>query len=173
MSAEQLEVFARYTGRATAPAAPFNECYLVCGRRAGKSAVLALLAVFIATFRDYSAYLAPGERGTLPIIASDRRQARTIFRYMRALLHEIPLLAQLIQRETSESFDLSNRVTLEIHTSNYRSVRGYTLIGGLIDELAFLRSDDSASPDTEVLAALRPGMSTFPGAMPHGAWWPR
>lgn len=165
MSAEQLEVFARCTGRATAPEAPFNEAYLVCGRRAGKSAVLALLAVFVATFRDYSPHLAPGERGTLPIIASDRRQARTIFRYMRALLHEIPLLAQLVQRETSESFDLSNRVTLEIHTSNYRSVRGYTLIGGLVDELAFLRSDDSASPDVEVLAALRPGMSTIPGAM--------
>src|SRR5262249_8992512 len=74
MSDAEFELFTRYTRRATAPAAPFSEAYLVCGRRAGKSAVLALLAVFIATFRDYSAYLAPGERGTLPIIASDRRQ---------------------------------------------------------------------------------------------------
>src|SRR5262249_11012037 len=79
MSEDQLGLSNHYTGRATAPAALFSEAYLVGGRRAGKSAVLALLAVFIATFRDYSAYLAPGERGTLPIIASDRRQARTIF----------------------------------------------------------------------------------------------
>jgi hypothetical protein len=35
----------------------------------------------------------------------------------------------------------------------------------LCDELAFWRSEDSASPDYEVLAAVRPGMATIPGAM--------
>jgi hypothetical protein len=61
MSADQLEVFRACTGRATAPASPFNEAYIVCGRRAGKSAMLALVAVYLATFRNYADCLAPGE----------------------------------------------------------------------------------------------------------------
>ena len=36
------------TGRAGLPVAPFGETWLVCGRRAGKSFVLALIAVFLA-----------------------------------------------------------------------------------------------------------------------------
>jgi type II secretory pathway component GspD/PulD (secretin) len=165
MSDAELDLFERHTGRATAPVVPFNEAYLVCGRRAGKSAVLALVAVYLATFKNYSPYLAPGERGTIAIIAADRKQARVIFRYLASLLRDIPMLAQLIERETAESFDLTNRVTIEVSTASYRTARGYTFIAILADELAFWRSDDSANPDTEVLAAVRPGMSTILGAI--------
>ena len=165
MTEEQLEVFACCTGRSTAPTAPFNEAYLVCGRRAGKSAMLALVAVYLATFKNYSPYLAPGERGTIAIISADRKQARVIFRYLASLLRDVPMLAQLIERETAESFDLTNRVTIEVSTASYRTARGYTFVAILADELAFWRSDDSANPDTEVLAAVRPGMGTIPGAM--------
>src|SRR6478672_9863237 len=75
------------------------------------------------------------------------------------------MLTRLIERETAEAFDLTNRVTIEVGTASYRTTRGYTFVAVLADELAFWRSDDSASPDYEVLAAVRPGMSTIPGAM--------
>ena len=43
---------------------------------------------------------------------------------------------------------------------------GYTLIGAVLDEVAFWRTDDgSANPDTEVVSALRPGMATVPDAL--------
>ena len=57
-------------------------------------------------FKDYAAYLAPGERATIMVIAADRRQARVIMRYVKALL-EIPALAELLEGETAESVDLS------------------------------------------------------------------
>jgi hypothetical protein len=97
--------------------------------------------------------------------ATRRKQARVIFRYLASLLRDISMLAQLIERETAESFDLTNRVTIEVSTASYRTARGYTFVAILADELAFWRSDDSANPDTEVLAAVRPGMGTIPGAM--------
>ena len=150
-----------------APGRAFQRGLLVCGRRAGKSAILALVAVYLATFKNYAPYLAPGERGTIAIIAADRKQARVIFRYLASLLRDIPMLAQLIERETAESFDLANRVTIEVSTASYRTARGYTFIAILADELAFWRSDDSANPDTEVLAAVRPGM----GTIPSGRMW--
>jgi hypothetical protein len=166
MSDEQLAVFKQCTGRTTAPTAAFTEAWLVCGRRGGKSSVLALVAVYLACFRDYREHLAPGEIATIRIMAADRAQARTIFRYVGALLRETPLLERLIERELAESFELSNRVSIEIGTASFKSVRGYSFAGVLCDEIAFWQSDEgSTNPDEEVLAALRPGLVTLPGAM--------
>lgn len=165
MTPDQLAIYRQCTGRTDVPTEPTTEAWLVIGRRGGKSFIMALVAVFLAVFRDYRQYLAPGERGTVLIIAADRKQARVVLRYISALLKEVPMLARLIERETAESFDLSNRVTIEVGTASYRTTRGYTFVAVLADELAFWRSEDSASPDYEVLAAVRPGMSTIPGAM--------
>ncbi len=99
------------------------------------------------------------------MIACDRKQARVMHRYARALLPRVPAIAGLVERDGDEEIDLNNGVTIEIQTANFRSVRGYTLIAALCDEIAFWRSDESANPDSEILAALRPAMSTIPGAM--------
>jgi len=165
MTDDQFDTFRQCTGRDAAPAAPATEGWLICGRRAGKSFVLALCAVFLATFKDYRPHLAPGERATVLVIACDRRQARVIFRYIRALLTEVPMLAHLIERETMDSFDLPRSVSIEVATASFRSTRGYTLAAALCDEIAFWPTDDAAEPDYEVLHALRPGMATIPGAV--------
>jgi len=163
---QQLEVYRGCTGRTHPPTGPISEAWLCCGRRAGKSFMLALCAVYLAVFRDYRQYLAPGERGTLMVIAVDRRQARTVLRYIRALLSEVPMLKRVIERETAESFDLTNFVTIEVHVASFRSTRGYTLIGALCDEIAYWpTSEDSSEPDREIVGALRPGMATIPNAL--------
>ncbi|HUZ74548.1 MAG TPA: hypothetical protein VMU87_16305 [Stellaceae bacterium] len=166
MDDAELALFRECTGLQEPPAGGVFEAWLVCGRRAGKSFILALVAVYLAVFRDWSAFLSPGEIGTIKIIATDRRQARTIFRYCRALIAEVSALAPMIVRETDDEIILSTAIVIEIQTASYRSVRGYTLIAILCDELAFWRtSGDSAVPDTEILAALRPAMATVKGAM--------
>jgi hypothetical protein len=165
LTAEQVETFKQCTGRSTPPTSPATEAWLVCGRRAGKSFVLSLCAVFLATFKDYGAYLAPGEAATIRVMAADRDQARVIFRYIRALLADVPMLKRMILRETAESFELTNRVVVEVGTASFRASRGYTYAAILADEVAFWRSEDSLNPDIEILRALRPGMTTIPGAM--------
>jgi hypothetical protein len=162
---EQLATYRQCTGRNDAPTQTASEAWLVIGRRGGKSFILALIAVFLACFHDYRQYLAPGERGTVFIIATDRKQARIILRYIQALLTRVPMLSRLIEREWAEGFDLANSVSVEVATASFRSVRGYTIVATLADELAFWSSEDSANPDTEVLAALRPAMATIPAAM--------
>jgi hypothetical protein len=61
---EQLALYHDCTGRRDAPTAPATEGWLICGRRAGKSFILALVAVFLACFRRYEQFLQPGERAT-------------------------------------------------------------------------------------------------------------
>ena len=116
-------------------------------------------------FFDYRRYLSPGERGTVLIIATNSKQARVIFRYVRALLTHIPMLAKLIERETTDSFDLNNGATIEVHPVSMKTTRGYTIVAALCDEIAFWPHEDAAEPDYEVLNALRPGMATIPNAM--------
>ena len=122
MTDEQLAIYRKHTNRQEPPANPQTEAWLIVGRRGGKSFVMALTAVYLATFRDYRAYLQQGERATVAVIAADRKQARVIMRYCRALLTQIPMLAKTVQRETAEVFDLAGRVTIEVTTASTRVI---------------------------------------------------
>jgi hypothetical protein len=165
LTPSQLPLYRECTGRTEAPTAPATQGWLICGRRSGKSFMLALCAVYLVAFHTYRQFLAPGERGTVMIIAADRKQARVIFRYIRALLMQVPMLARMVERETAEAFDLNNAVSIEVGTASHRSVRGYAILAGLLDEAALFPTDDAAEPDYEIINALRPGMATIPNSM--------
>ena len=138
------------------------------------------IAVYLATMREWRQYLQRGEKATVMVVAQDRKQARVIMRFVTGLLNGSPLLKPLITSQTRDSISLSTQVVIEIHTASMKSTRGYAICAALLDELAFFPTDDSAEPDQEVLAALRPGMAMIPDAMllcassPHarrGALW--
>jgi phage terminase large subunit-like protein len=165
MSEQQRAMAMRCTGRSSnGLETPAREAWMVVGRRGGKSRNAALLAVYLGCFRRYA--LAPGERGVVMVIAADRRQARIMFRYIRALIESAPMLASMvIGRPTKDAIHLTNAVTIEVHTASYRAVRGYTVVAAVCDEIAFWPNDDAANPDHEILAALRPAMATIPNAL--------
>ena len=102
MSAAEVDVFQRFTGRTTPPTTAAREAWLVVGRRGGKSRIAALIAVFLACFKSYRPVLAPGERGIVMVLAADREQARVVFGYIEALLDQVPMLAALISHRTKE-----------------------------------------------------------------------
>jgi hypothetical protein len=164
MDDEARAIYTKHTGRTDVHAEPYHEGFVIAGRRSGKSLTAALVAVFLACFKSYDDVLAPGEVPTLMVIAADRRQARTIFQYIRGFL-QTPMLKPLVQSELKESITLTSGVVIEIHTCSFRATRGYTLIGVIVDEVAFWSSEDSANPDTQVLNALRPALATTNGLL--------
>ena len=97
------------------------------------------------------------------VIAADRLQARVVSRYISGLLHSTPVLEKLIASETKTAIELTTGITIEIHTASFRTVRGYTVVGAVLDELAFFPTDDAADPDREIIVALRPAMATIQG----------
>ena len=99
------------------------------------------------------------------MLAADRKQARSIFRFTVGLLKAVDMLADMIEDETADTITLNNRVVIEIATASFRVTRGYSFAAILADEIAFWRSDDSANPDQEIIAALRPGLATIPSSM--------
>ena len=165
MTPAQLELYQQCTGRSTPPSQPSNESWLICGRRSGKSRILATIAVFLACFRDWRPHLGPGERGVVMIVAQNKEQAQIIMRYCLYLLRNVPMLARQIVSETRENISLRNNITIEIRAANFRSTRGFSIVAALLDELAMWGGDDSAEPDIEIINAIKPGMATIPNSM--------
>src|SRR5262245_5546217 len=85
MTDSEAKVFTECTDRDDLPTEPHGEAWLICGRRSGKSFCLALIAVYLAAFKDWRPYLGPGERATIMVIAQDRKVARVIYRFCRAM----------------------------------------------------------------------------------------
>jgi hypothetical protein len=56
-------------------------------------------------------------------------------------------------------------VNLEVHTTSFRSTRGYSYAAVILDELAFFRDDLSANPDVELVRAVRPGLANLRGRL--------
>ena len=57
------------------PAEGISEWWCLAGRRGGKSLISALCGAYLALFHDYRRFLAPGERATVMLLASDVKQA--------------------------------------------------------------------------------------------------
>jgi hypothetical protein len=131
MGEAERAVWRECTGRSAIPVRPFNEAWLVCGRRSGKSFIMALLGVYLACFRDYTKYLGPGEKATVMIVAVDRKQARVVLRFVRGLL-AAPVLAARIVSDTADSLELEGDVVLEVITASH-AVRGYAIAAALVD----------------------------------------
>ena len=165
MDDTETETFRACTGRTELPTAAFGAAYLVCGRRGGKSFTLALIAVFKAAFEDYTPYLAVGERATIIVVAADRKQARTIFRYARAILDAVPAMSGLVEGETAEELRLVNGVNIEVMTASSRTIRGYACPVALLDEVAFWSVEGASDADTDIIGALKPAMKQFPHAL--------
>jgi hypothetical protein len=160
----ELSLFQRHTERAAPPPERVREAWMAVGRRGGKSRIMAIVAGFLGFSFD-SSTLAPGERGVIPILAADRRQARQVFGYLRGLC-SLGEFRPFVHRIMKESIELSNGVNIEVHTASYRTTRGYTCVAVVCDEIAFWRTDDgAANPDTDVLTALRPSMATVASAV--------
>ena len=156
----QAELFRQCTGRTVPHGAPAAYLWLVIGRRGGKSFTMALIAVFLAAFRDWRPKLSPGERAIVLLVAADREQAKILHRYCQGILSP-PILQSMVWNVTASEIELKGGVTIEVVTRSYRTVRGRSVCVAVLDELAFWRDDDSANPDSEVLNAVRASMATF------------
>jgi len=125
---------------------------------------MAALIVYLATCRDWPCD--PGQIPVVMLLAADREQAAVAFRYVLGLLQSSPILSREVESQTAQRVVLCNGVEIQVATSDYRAVRGRSLVAVVCDELAFWPiTPDSASPDTEVLTALRPGLARFKGSM--------
>jgi hypothetical protein len=117
------------------------------------------VGAFTAAFIDFKPYLSTGERPMVLILARDKEQAKVVLGYLTGILRAIPALEAKIVSESGDELELDNGVIVCVKTSDFRAVRGITVVCAICDEVAFWNFDsDSANPDTEVIRAVRPAM---------------
>jgi len=165
-NAADLETFRAATALEAPPEGCVSESYVICGRRSGKSFMSAVIASFLAAFKDWRPYLNRGERGWIFIIAVDKAQAGIIKSYISGIFNGNTTLKALVERETRETLELRNGVNIAVKTCSFRTLRGYTVLCAILEEMAFWRSEETgANPDREVLAAIRPALATVPESL--------
>jgi hypothetical protein len=164
LSEDELSVFKSIAGGREPPERRVRELWTVLGRRSGKSRIAALIAVYLGTFVKYPK-LAPGETGHVLVQAASKSQAQAVFRYARAFLDQSPVLKAFVDEVLQEEIRLNNGITISVHSTSYRSVRGRTVCGAVLDEVAFWKDETSMAPDLEFYRAIRPALATTNGVL--------
>jgi hypothetical protein len=103
------KLFKDCTGLKTETNIPVKESFVICGRRSGKSFISAVLAVFVSTFKDWSKFLSPGERGHIFIIANDKSQARIVKNYVSGILKSNASFRKLVSKDLTWEVELKNQ----------------------------------------------------------------
>ena len=134
-SKKELSLYRKCTGRTKWPRNAAKEGTFIIGRRSGKTITSAFIGCYEAAFKDHN--LGPAEIGNVIIVSPTRTQSRIIKRYLSNFFHENRLLKATVVRETSEELELSNRVNILVLAGDFRSLRGYTAVCCIVDELAF------------------------------------
>jgi hypothetical protein len=163
LDADQLDLYRLCTGRESYVGEPFSEVTVIAGARSGKDSRIAAPTVcYEALFGGHEGHLARGERGVIPLVAQDQRATKIAFGYIREYMTRSPLLASLVEDILAQEITLTNRLTISCFPCTLRSLRGWSIPAGVMDELAFYRLEGQADSDGEVQASIRRGMIAFP-----------
>lgn len=165
LAPDETSTFRSIAGDRQPPAKRVRELWAVCGRRSGKSRMAGAIGAYLGACIDYRRALAPGETGTVLILAPTTAQASVVFNYARAFLETSPILARQIEGITADEIKLKGNVVISVHPASYRSVRGRTMLAVIFDESAMWRSEESAVPDVEVYRAVIPALATTKGML--------
>lgn len=154
------------TGRKQFPGDGFDTALFLTGRRSGKSRIAAVIAAYEAALAGHEAKLAKGEHGVVGICAPTKRQGRIVKDYVRAAFDTL-MLANEVAGETREGFELKSGTRIEIMAGDWRTIRGYTLLAAIVDEIAFFGLDEECKvkSDSELVRAIRPSLATVGGKL--------
>jgi len=165
MTGEELQFFQSVAGGRDPPSKPVRELWCACGRRAGKDSIASAIAAHAAALFNQGHRLRPGERALVMCLAVDRDQAKIVMRYTRSFFTDIPMLQGMVEKETTQGFELDNGIDVTISTNSFRAVRGRAILCAILDETAFWRDETSATPDEETYKAILPALASIPGSI--------
>ncbi|MBL9164453.1 MAG: hypothetical protein JNL18_17130 [Planctomycetaceae bacterium] len=160
------ELLTQITGRTKLRKGGFSTALFLTGRRSGKSRIAAVIGAFEAALAGHDRKLSKGEKGVVIVASPTKSQSRIVKDYLRACF-DTPLLRGEIASETKEGFELTNGIRIEILSGDWKTIRGFTVVAAIVDEVCFFGLDVEAKikSDTELIRAIRPSLATVGGKL--------
>jgi hypothetical protein len=148
----ETPLFARYTPRR------YDESVFIHGRQSGKSTRIATTCILYTAFCEEHA-VAPGER--LSILSFSPVLRQNTFQLVAEKIRSIPELSELVETDNAANGEirLANGIDILEISANPAYARGKTAILAVIDEAAFLHSDQEFTNNlTDLLESVRPSL---------------
>ena len=136
---------------------------MVVGRRGGKTRALSVLICYLACLCKYS--LVAGETGVALCLAPDQTQAKIILDYCSANIMGSKILSQQLVNVVKQTIELKGNIQIQVKAADYRTLRGPSYITAVLDESAFFYIEDSVNPNSEIVRAVTPALSTTGGML--------
>ena len=153
-----------------------NHIDLICGRRAGKTTLSALISLLFAIKTNWSDYLQTTPFATVLILSHTREFSTEFLDIIKKFVNDSPILKRLLsknRKQTASAMNLDvpfivkgrivySRVQIKVATASSKSTRGVAACAILCDEIAFWNLDETmVETDDKIVKALRPAMLQF------------
>ena len=122
-----------------------------------------MLICYLACLCKYN--LVAGETGIALCLAPDQTQAKIILDYCSANITNSKILSQQLVNVVKQTIELKGNIQIQVKASDYRTLRGPSYITAVLDESAFFYVEDSVNPDSEIVRAVTPALSTTGGML--------
>lgn len=169
---DELGFIKRILPHTLPPLEEFRECWIVAGRRSGKTtSVAAVIVAYEAALGGHESYKRRGKPALCYQVAQDTRMAKSSLRAINTVLESMDFIfngggtKNKIIQVVADRIDLWNEMTIASMPPTVKSVRGYDNPISVLDEVGVWYQDaDSANPDYEIYRAISPGQAQFPNA---------
>lgn len=154
-----------------------NKIDLICGRRAGKTTISAILAIYCAISTNWKPYLRKHPFATVLILSHSREFSDEVLEVIRTFIEDSLILTRLInkdKRNTSSTMNLTtpwilptreiewSRVQIKVGAASSKTTRGVAACAALCDEIAYWNLDENMKEtDYKILKAVRPALKQF------------
>ena len=156
---QELNIWTECTRREY-PEEPFSELTVVSGARSGKNSYIEVpILLYEATFGGFVPN--PGETCAVVLVAQDARAARLSHRLVSEYLKRSKLLSRYLVDETKDKLTLSNGIEFQTYPCTSKSLYGYSIVAGGMDEIARFRFEGAADSDEDVRMAILRGMAHY------------
>lgn len=154
------------------PLEEFRECWIVAGRRTGKTtSIAAVIVAYESALGGHEAYKRRGKPALCYQVAQDTRMAKYSLHAINTVLTSMDFLYNgggknnKILDVVADRITLWNEMVIASLPPTVKSVRGYDNPVSVLDEVGVWYQDaDSANPDFEIYKAISPAQAQFPNA---------
>ena len=153
-----------------------NKIDLICGRRAGKTTLSAMISIYCAITTNWKPFLSKTPFATVLIMSHSKEFSDEVLDIVKQFVTDSAILSRLINKKRKQTVSAMNLimpfivdnqiensvVQIKVGAASSKTTRGVAACAILCDEIGHWNLDESMKEtDVKILEAVRPAMKQF------------